>query len=98
MTSVPTMIGMMLRETALLAGADLTAVTAVRMGTPPIVFTAHPDDRPTPDLSVGVAHPNVSLRLVDGTNGDAQRGHIADALPGIDERLSQSARGTPRRH
>jgi long-chain acyl-CoA synthetase len=38
----------------------------------PIVFTAHPNGRPTPDLSVGVAHPQVELRLVteEGREGD----------------------------
>ena len=36
LTSVPTMIGMILREKALLARADLTAVTAVRMGSAPV--------------------------------------------------------------
>src|SRR5689334_5359490 len=90
------MIAMMLREKALLARADLSAVNAARMGSAPvsaglmeaargtfpnalvtnsygtteagpIVFTAHPDGRPTPDLSVGVAHPSVELRLVAGT-------------------------------
>src|SRR5699024_828347 len=32
----------------------------------PVVFAPHPDGRPTPDGSVGVAHPAVELRLVDG--------------------------------
>src|SRR3954453_249147 len=30
----------------------------------PIVFAPHPDGRPTPDLSAGVVHPRVQLRLV----------------------------------
>jgi long-chain acyl-CoA synthetase len=76
LTSVPTMIAMMLRETALLQRTDLSAVSAVRMGSAPvseglvaaarrafpdavitngygtteagpIVFSAHPDGRPT---------------------------------------------------
>src|SRR6516164_6692704 len=93
LTSVPTMIAMILRETALLEHTDLSAVSAIRMGSAPvsegligaarrafphsvitngygtteagpIVFTAHPDGRPTPDLSVGIAHPHVELRLV----------------------------------
>jgi hypothetical protein len=36
LTSVPTMIGMILREKALTTGADLTAFTAVRMGSAPV--------------------------------------------------------------
>ncbi|MDI1283712.1 MAG: class I adenylate-forming enzyme family protein [Reyranella sp.] len=36
LTSVPTMIAMMLRERELLAGSDLSAVEAVRMGSAPI--------------------------------------------------------------
>ncbi|MBV8504784.1 MAG: acyl--CoA ligase [Alphaproteobacteria bacterium] len=112
LTSVPTMIGMILREKALLARADLTAVTAVRMGSAPvshglmeaarrnfpnavitnsygtteagpIVFTAHPDGRPTPDLSVGIAHPDVSLRLVDDANSDASEGVLQMRCPAL---------------
>jgi acyl-CoA synthetase (AMP-forming)/AMP-acid ligase II len=37
----------------------------------PIAFTAHPDGRPTPDGSVGVADPHVELRLVDQTGAVA---------------------------
>jgi acyl-CoA synthetase (AMP-forming)/AMP-acid ligase II len=112
LTSVPTMIAMMLREKALLTGADLTAVTAVRMGSAPvsqglmeaarrtfpntvitnsygtteagpIVFAAHPDGRPTPDLSVGVAHPHVTLRLVDGAANDASDGVLQMRCPAL---------------
>jgi long-chain acyl-CoA synthetase len=103
LTSVPTMIAMMMRETALLAETDLSSVSAVRMGSAPvsqglmdaarrafphavitngygtteagpIVFTTHPDGRPTPELSVGVAHPHVELRLVAGTAMRRARG------------------------
>jgi acyl-CoA synthetase (AMP-forming)/AMP-acid ligase II len=112
LTSVPTMIGMILREKALLAGADLSAVTAVRMGSAPvsqglmeaarrafpnaaitngygtteagpIVFTAHPDGRPTPDLSVGAAHPGVDLRLVAGADNDASEGVLQLRCPAL---------------
>ncbi|HEX3411725.1 MAG TPA: class I adenylate-forming enzyme family protein [Stellaceae bacterium] len=112
LTSVPTMIAMILREKALLARADLTAVTAVRMGSAPvshglmeaarltfpnaaitnsygtteagpIVFTVHPDGRSTPDLSVGVADPHVSLRLVDGANSDAGEGVLQMRCPAL---------------
>jgi long-chain acyl-CoA synthetase len=112
LTSVPTMIGMILRQRALLTGADLSAVTAVRMGSAPvsdglmemarrtfpnavitnsygtteagpIVFTAPPDGRPIPGLSVGVAHPHVSLRLVDGANSDASEGVLQMHCPAV---------------
>jgi len=112
LTSVPTMIGMILREKALLARSDLTAVTAVRMGSAPvshglmeaarrtfpnavitnsygtteagpIVFAAHPDGRPTPELSVGAAHPNVSLRLVDGADSNAGEGVLQMRCPAL---------------
>ena len=36
LTSVPTMIAMMLRETALLERTDLSAVTTIRMGSAPV--------------------------------------------------------------
>src|SRR5271155_3577095 len=57
----------------------------------PIVFSAHPDGRPTPDLSVGVAHPHVELRLVAG-RWRGGRGRAADALSGSDDRVPQPAR------
>jgi acyl-CoA synthetase (AMP-forming)/AMP-acid ligase II len=40
----------------------------------PIVFAAHPDGRPTPNLSVGVAHPHVALRLVLEGDSEASEG------------------------
>src|SRR6516165_5005230 len=112
LTSVPTMIAMMVRETALLAGTDLTSVSAVRMGSAPvsqglieaarrafpgaaitngygtteagpIVFAAHPDDRPTPDLSAGVAHPHVELRLVAGDDREASEGVLQMRCPAL---------------
>src|SRR6516165_190230 len=98
LTSVPTMIAMVSRETALLEKTDLSSVTTVRMGSAPvsqglmdaaqrafphavitngygtteagpIVFAAHPDGRPTPDLSAGVSHPHVELRFVADHGG-----------------------------
>jgi long-chain acyl-CoA synthetase len=39
LTSVPTMIAMMLRETDLLARTDLSSVTAIRMGSAPVSHT-----------------------------------------------------------
>jgi acyl-CoA synthetase (AMP-forming)/AMP-acid ligase II len=43
----------------------------------------HPDGRSTPDLSVGVADPNVSLRLVDGANSDAGEGVLQMRCPAL---------------
>jgi long-chain acyl-CoA synthetase len=112
LTSVPTMIAMILRETALLERTNLSAVTAVRMGSAPvseglmqtarrafpravisngygtteagpIVFTAHPDGGPTPDLSVGMAHPHVELRLVAGDDNEAKEGVLQMRCPAL---------------
>ena len=74
---------------ALMEGARRTFPNAVitnSYGTTeagPIVFTAHLDGRPTPDLSVGIAHPRVSLRLVDGTNSDASEGVLQMRCPAL---------------
>jgi acyl-CoA synthetase (AMP-forming)/AMP-acid ligase II len=43
----------------------------------PVVFAPHPDGRPTPDLALGVPHPEVELRLV------------ADGMPAPDEGVLQ---------
>jgi long-chain acyl-CoA synthetase len=112
LTSVPTMIAMMMRETALLAETDLSSVSAVRMGSAPvsqglmeaarrafphavitngygtteagpIVFSPHPDGRPTPGLSVGVAHPHVELRLVAGDDNEASEGVLQMRCPAL---------------
>ena len=112
LTSVPTMIAMILRETALLERADLSSVSAIRMGSAPvsqglmeaarrafphaeitngygtteagpIVFSAHPNGRPTPDLSVGVAHPHVELRLVAGDDREASEGVLQMRCPAL---------------
>jgi acyl-CoA synthetase (AMP-forming)/AMP-acid ligase II len=112
LTSVPTMIAMLLRETALLERTDLSAVTAVRMGSAPvsqglmeaarrafsgavitngygtteagpIVFTTDPGGRPTPDLSVGVAHAYVELRLVAGDDSPGNEGVLQMRCPAV---------------
>jgi acyl-CoA synthetase (AMP-forming)/AMP-acid ligase II len=112
LTSVPTMIAMILREKALLARTDLSAVRAVRMGSAPvsqglmeaarrtfpraeitngygtteagpIVFAPHPDSLPTPDLSVGVAHSDVELRLVAGDSGEVSEGVLEMRCPAL---------------
>jgi acyl-CoA synthetase (AMP-forming)/AMP-acid ligase II len=112
LTSVPTMIAMILREKALLARSDLSAVRAVRMGSAPvsqglmeaarrtfpqaeitngygtteagpIVIAPHPDGLPTPDLSVGVAHPDVELRLTGGDGGEVSEGVLEMRCPAL---------------
>ena len=112
LTSVPTMIAMLLRERELLEQTNLSAVTAVRMGSAPvsqglieasrrtfpnavitngygtteagpIVFINHPDRLPTPDLSVGVAHPDVELRLVAADDCTASEGVLQMRCPAL---------------
>ena len=39
----------------------------------PVVFGPHPQGLPQPELSVGYPHPQVTLRLVDGDNRDADK-------------------------
>jgi long-chain acyl-CoA synthetase len=94
LTAVPPMMAMMLREPELLRRADLSRVTAIRMGSAPvsaalqdslrgpfpharidnvfgttesgpITFGPHPEGLAPPFRSVGCAHPQVDLRLVD---------------------------------
>jgi long-chain acyl-CoA synthetase len=49
----------------------------------PIVFAPHPDGKPTPDLSVGVGHAEVQLRLVAGNNEDAAEGVLQMRCPAL---------------
>jgi long-chain acyl-CoA synthetase len=49
----------------------------------PIVFAPHPNGRPTPELSVGVAHPQVQLRLVAGNDMDADEGVLQMRCPAL---------------
>ncbi len=94
LSAVPPMMAMMLRESELLRRADLSSVTAIRMGSAPlsaalheslrtmfphaqisnvfgttesgpITFGPHPQNLPPPFSSVGCAHPQVQLRLVN---------------------------------
>ena len=109
LTSVPTMIAMMLRDSERLARTDLSSVSAIRMGSAPvsrtllaavrkafpravisngygtteagpIVFAPHPDGRPTPDVSLGVAHPRVELRL---SGDDPHQGVLEMRCPAL---------------
>ena len=49
----------------------------------PIVFAPHPDGKPTPELSLGVAHPQVQLRLVAGEDRDADEGVLQMRCPAL---------------
>jgi len=49
----------------------------------PIVFAPHPDGGETPDLSLGVSHPLVKLRLVDGNDRNAEDGVLQMRCPAL---------------
>jgi long-chain acyl-CoA synthetase len=49
----------------------------------PVVFGPHPKGLPQPELSVGYPHPQVSVRLVDGTNRDADQGVLEMKCPAL---------------
>jgi long-chain acyl-CoA synthetase len=49
----------------------------------PIVFAPHPDGRPTPDLSLGVAYPRVEMRLAGGSAHDANEGVLQMRCPAL---------------
>src|SRR5260370_2714059 len=49
----------------------------------PIVFAPHPTGRPTPDLSVGTAHPQVELRLVAADDRVAEEGVLQMRCPAL---------------
>jgi acyl-CoA synthetase (AMP-forming)/AMP-acid ligase II len=49
----------------------------------PVVFGPHPQGVPTPDMSVGVPHPKVQVRLVDGANRDADAGVLEMKCPAV---------------
>ena len=49
----------------------------------PVVFGPHPQGLPQPELSVGYPHPQVTLRLVDGDNRDAEQGVLEMKCPAV---------------
>jgi long-chain acyl-CoA synthetase len=49
----------------------------------PVVFGPHPQGIPQPELSVGYPHPQVQLRLVDGTDRDADEGVLEMKCPAV---------------
>jgi acyl-CoA synthetase (AMP-forming)/AMP-acid ligase II len=49
----------------------------------PVVFAPHPDGRPTPDLALGVPHPEVELRLAAGSAADPAEGVLQMRCPAL---------------
>ena len=49
----------------------------------PVVFTPHPDGVPTPDTSLGVAHPEVDLRLMRDGRAVADEGVLEMRCPAL---------------
>ena len=49
----------------------------------PIAFAPHPHGLPTPDLSLGVAHPDISLRLTDASGNLADEGVLEMRCPAL---------------
>jgi long-chain acyl-CoA synthetase len=50
----------------------------------PVVFAPHPDGRPTPDLALGVPHPEIELRLVrEGGIPDPDEGVLQMRCPAL---------------
>lgn len=49
----------------------------------PVCFAPHPDGLPTPDLSVGVQHPAVQMRLIDEAGQEADEGVLQQKCPAI---------------
>src|SRR5436305_1309284 len=49
----------------------------------PVVFGPHPKGIPQPDMSVGYPHPKVELRLVDGSNRNADQGVLEMKCPAM---------------
>jgi acyl-CoA synthetase (AMP-forming)/AMP-acid ligase II len=49
----------------------------------PVVFGPHPQKLPQPEMSVGYPHPRVQLRLVDGSNQNAEQGVLEMKCPAV---------------
>lgn len=49
----------------------------------PVTFGPHPDGLPQPDMSIGHAHPQVRVRLVDAQGREADQGVLHVKSPGI---------------
>ena len=67
---------------------EIFSTAAIQLGygtteSGPVAFVPHPDRKPTPDLALGVAHPDVDMRLVDGDNLNAEQGVLAVKCPAV---------------
>ncbi len=49
----------------------------------PVTFGPHPDGLPQPDMSIGHAHPQVQVRLVDAQGQESDQGVLHVKSPGI---------------
>src|SRR5262245_5154276 len=49
----------------------------------PVVFGPHPQGLPQPEMSVGYPHPKVALRLVDGSDRNAEQGVLEMKCPAM---------------
>jgi acyl-CoA synthetase (AMP-forming)/AMP-acid ligase II len=49
----------------------------------PVVFGPHPQGLPQPEMSVGYPHPQVQLRLADGSNRNADQGVLEMKCPAL---------------
>jgi long-chain acyl-CoA synthetase len=49
----------------------------------PVVFSPHPDGRPTPDLALGVPHPEIELRLVAEAHPEPDEGVLEMRCPAL---------------
>lgn len=82
MGSAPVSERLMAATQALFRGSDISnGYGTTEAG--PIVFAHHPDRLPTPPLSVGVRHPAVDLRLVNGNDMDAADGVLHIRCPAV---------------
>lgn len=82
MGSAPVSAALMAALRAALPRASVTnAYGTTEAG--PVVFGPHPKGLPQPELSVGYPHPQVSVRLVDGANRDADQGVLEMKCPAL---------------
>ncbi len=83
MGSAPVSAALMAALRAALPRASVTnAYGTTEAG--PVVFGPHPKGLPQPELSVGYPHPQVSVRLVDGTkNREADQGVLEMKCPAL---------------
>lgn len=82
MGSAPVSAALLEQIRALLPNARIINAYGTTEGGP-VVFGPHPQGLPTPPLSVGAAHPLVSLRLVDENGAEADEGELLLRSPAL---------------